>query len=157
MSDKFCRHWTNLIEYFKVTPSYTEFLNDGTTIPHTFTPLGVQQFSHTLGVAQLHITDETGSVVYGSTVFANTGSFTCPLPGVPITLVRANGQKMTTSSGADGTFSFSITLGESVTVFIPPYQGFTWSSTLSVALGAPISNVGITAAPTSLTRRLLRK
>ena len=114
-----------------------------------FTPLGIQQFSHSLGVAQLHITDETGSVVYGRTLFANTGPFTCPLPGVPISLLKANGQTMTTVSGADGAFSFSITLGESVTVWIPPYQGFSWSTALSLGQGIPApAAAGPTSAPT---------
>ena len=132
-----------------MTASYTEYLIDGTTIPHVFTPLGMQQFSHSLGVAQLHITDETGSVVYGSTVFANTGPFNCPLPGVPIFLLKANGQTMTTVSGADGTFSFSITLGESVSVWIPPYQGFTWATTLSLGQGTPVpESASPTSAPT---------
>ena len=66
--------------------------------------------------------------MYGSTLFANTGSARCPLPGVPIELIRDNGQIMRANSAADGTFSFSIALGEPVQVRIPPYNGFAWSA-----------------------------
>ena len=69
-------------------------------------------------------------------MFANTGSASCPLAGVPIELLRSNGQVMQTTSAADGTFSFSISLGEPVQVKIPPYNGFAWSSSYSPIAGA---------------------
>ena len=127
--------WTNLVEYFEVTPSYTETLLDGTVITHSFNSVGTQALSHVAGSASLTITDNTGTNVYGSTLFANTGSANCPLPGVPVELVRSNGQVMRTNSAADGTFSFSISLGEAVQVRIPPYNGFAWSASYSPITG----------------------
>lgn len=46
-------------------------------------------------------------------------------------LIRDNGQILRTTSATDGTFSFSIALGEPVQVRIPPYNGFQWSTTYS--------------------------
>ena len=122
------RRWTNLIEYFEVTPSYVQILSDGAVITHSFNPIGTQALSHSMGVAMISIIDNTGTNVYGSTTFANTGSANCPLPGVPIELIRDNGQIMKATSAADGTFSFSVALGEPVQVRIPPYHGFAWST-----------------------------
>ena len=122
------RNWTNLIEYFTVTPSYVQTLSDGTVITHSFKSVGTQALSHSVGVAFISILDNSGTNVYGSTLFANTGAAGCPLPGVPIELIRDNGQVMKTNSAADGTFSFSISLGEPVQVRIPPYNAFAWSA-----------------------------
>ena len=97
-------------------------------IVHSFNAVGVQKFSHSLGTASFSIIDNTGTNVYGTTLFANTGTAVCPLPGVPVELTRGNGQVLRTTSASDGTFSFSISLGEPVQVRIPPYNGFSWSS-----------------------------
>ena len=122
------RNWTNLIEYFEVTPSYVQTLTDGTVIVHSFTPVGTQTLSHAVGAASISIIDNTGTNIYGSTLFAYTGPAICPLPGVPIELVRDNGQVLKTNSAVDGTFSFSAALGEPVQVRIPPFNGFSWSA-----------------------------
>ena len=111
-----------------MTPSYVQILTDGTVITHSFNPVGTQALSHSVGSASFNIIDNSGTNVWGSTLFANTGSANCPLPGVPIELIRDNGQIMKTNSAADGTFSFSIALGEPVQVRIPPYNGFAWSA-----------------------------
>ena len=121
-------NWTDLIEYFQITPSYVQTLTDGAVIVHSFSPVGTQALSHTVGYASLTIIDNTGTNIYGSTIFDNTGLATCPLPGVPIELVRDNGQILKTNSAADGSFSFSVALGEPVQLRIPPYNGFSWSS-----------------------------
>ena len=111
-----------------MTPSYVQTLSDGTVITHSFNPLGTQALSHSVGSVYILIIDNSGTNVYGSTLFANTGSARCPLPGVPIELIRDDGQIMRANSAADGTFSFSIALGEAVQVRIPPYNGFAWSA-----------------------------
>ena len=131
------RYWTNLIEYFAVTPSYVQTLSDGTVIIHSFNPVGIMQMSHKLGSATISIIDITGTNVYGTTLFDNTGSASCPLPGVPVELIRDNGQILKTNSAADGTFSFSVALGEPVKVRIPPFNGFSWSSTYHTISESP--------------------
>ena len=112
-----------------MTPSYVQTLSDGTVIAHSLDPVGIQALSHSVGSASFSIIDNSGTNVYGSTLFANTGTARCPLPGVPVELIRNNGQIMRANSAADGTFSFSIALGEPVQVRIPPYNGFSWSTT----------------------------
>ena len=109
--------WTNLVEYFQVTPTYVQTLIDGTVITHSFNPVGVQALSHSVGSTYFSIIDNSGTNVYGSTIFANTGYANCPLPGVPIELVRDGGQVMKTTSAPDGTFSFSVALGVAVEGF----------------------------------------
>ena len=131
------RYWTNLIEYIAVTPSYVQTLSDGTVIIHSFNPVGIIQMSHKLGSATISIIDITGTNVYGTTLFDNTGSASCPLPGVPVELIRDNGQILKTNSAADGTFSFSVALGEPVKVRIPPFNGFSWSSTYHTISESP--------------------
>ena len=96
-------------------------------ITHSFSPIGTKGLSHAVGTAYFSIVDTTTTTVYGSTIFANTGLARCPLPGVPVELIRDNGQVMNTNSAADGTFSFSIALEEPVQLRIPPFNGFSWS------------------------------
>lgn len=127
-----CRQWTNLIEYFNIIPSYIQTLSDGAVITHSFQTVGTQALSHAIGSITLSVIDNTGTNIFGSTQFANTGAALCPLPGVPIELVRDSGQVMKTNSAADGTFSFSIALGEPVKVRIPPYNGFAWAASYSL-------------------------
>ena len=105
-------------------------------IAHSFVPVPIQKLSHAIGTLTLSIIDNTGTNVYGSTLFANTESAYCPLPGVPVELLKGNGEVMKTESASDGTFSFSITLGESAQVRIPPYNGFSFSATYYLIVGS---------------------
>ena len=120
-------------------------------ISHSFDTVGMQKFSHSIGSALFTITDNTGTIVYGSTLFANTGSAVCPLPGVPVELTRGNGQVMKTTSASDGTFSFSISLGEPAQIRIPPYNGFSWASSYYKIAGVNSQRRLATTASTKTT------
>jgi hypothetical protein len=140
--------WDNLIEYFTVSAAYDQIMSDGTVITHTFEPVNMQSLSHVVGVLLLNIQDTTTTTIYGSTVFDNVSPFNCPLPGVPIELIRDNNEILRTVSAPDGTFDFTVTLGEAVTVHIPLYNGFEWRADKPVL----IKN---SYAPVAAARRLL--
>lgn len=129
-------NWINLVEYFSVYVENDQVLSDGTIIAHSFDPLPIQAFSHAVGTTVIMITDTTETTIYGSTLFDNVGGLNCPMPGVPVELTRDNGDKITTTSASDGSFAFTVTLGEPVHVRIPSYNGYTWSSSwISISTG----------------------
>ena len=130
-------NWTNTIENFYVQAFYNQTLSNNRFIIHSFQPL-----SQTVAITHLSnqfnsIIDTTTISILGSVKFDPLnmvgGSYNCPFANVPVVLVQGNGQLINTTSDSTGNFSFSVTLSDSVSIYLPYHNGNTWRSTMSVA------------------------
>ena len=131
--------FSNLIESFNVTANKTELLSDGTILKHVFSPPSqVVSLTH-LQSSTVFITDNTSINVFGKIIFdpANTGGFICPFPALNINFVDGSGKLTTTSSASDGSFSFNVGMGESIVIYIPPFNGHEWDSFLTSKVDTP--------------------
>lgn len=111
-----------------------EHLLDGSEIAHVFVPSSqIVSLNHLREGMALSIMDNTSIAIYGKIGFdpAFIDGLQCPFVGVPVVMVDENGKETTTTAGPDGTFTFTITRGTNVQVYIPDYQGHTWRSTVS--------------------------
>ena len=130
--------WTSTLENFYVTPFYNQSLSNNRFIVHTFSPASSTIAITHLGSSQVAITDTTSVSIFGSVQFdpQNMGGganpYTCAFANVPVVMVQGNGQVVNTTSDSNGNFTFSVTQSDTVTVYIPDYNGNTWRSTMSV-------------------------
>lgn len=141
--------WDNVIEYFNVSVGLNETMGDGTVVEHVFSPpFQIMPLTHMM-VSPVAFTDNTTVAIFGSVVFDPklVDSNNCPFAGVPVNLVTSNGDVTSTTSDTDGTFSFSVTRGDKVTVYIPEYNNYTWDSNV-------ISLAGNMQAASTTSRRL---
>ena len=130
-------NWIDTVENFYITAFYNQTMSNNRYVVHTFQ-------SNPQKVAIVHlsnqlnsITDTTTISLFGSIQFdplnMGAGSYYCAFANVPVVMVQGNGQIINTTSDSTGNFTFSITQSDSVSVYIPYYNGNTWRSTMSVA------------------------
>ena len=127
--------WTNKVENFFVTAFYNQTLKNNKFVLHTFRPSSQQVAITHLDNAFAYITDTTTITIFGSVQFDPLnmgGPYVCPFANVPVVMVQGNGQVVNTNSNLAGNFTFSVTQSDSVTIYIPDYNGHVWRSTMSV-------------------------
>lgn len=110
--------WNNRIEYFNVSSNFSETMGDGTVIDHVFSPAyQVISLSHSL-VSVVTITDNTSVSIFGSVVYDPNfvDQNNCPFAGVPVKMMTSKGLDTSVTSAPDGSFTFSVTRGDTVTV-----------------------------------------
>jgi hypothetical protein len=153
--------WTNLVEYFNVTATLTEeiVLEDGTsmTVVHDFTPASsTVAMQHKSARSSLRIVDNTAVTLRGSVMIDpnSVGGHNCSFQGVTVELVDSKGIVDSTISAEDGSFTFSLSRGEAVTVRIPEFRGHTWSAAL-LTLNSGSSGDDTATTGASSVRRLL--
>jgi hypothetical protein len=124
--------WVLTLEYFNVTASLIDVMKDGSQFVHEFaTSSKVVRLRHrqmnSVTFQDISAISVFGSVIYDPTI---VGGNKCPFSGVPIILVNENGKNQTTNSAKNGTFTFSISRGQSATIYIPEYNGYSWNSNI---------------------------
>ena len=67
------------------------------------------------------------------------GSYFCAFANVPVVMVQGNGQQLNAVSDSYGSFNFSVTQGDTVSIYIPDYNGNQWRSSVSVATTSSVS------------------
>lgn len=149
--------WTNLVEYFNVTASLAEEITlDGETVvmAHEFSPSSILvSMQHKTSRSSIRIIDSTAVTLFGSVMIDPNivGGNNCSFQGVKVEMTNSKGIVQDTVSDKNGSFTFSMTRGETVTVRIPEFRGHTWSSSL-VTLNSGESE---STVPT-FSRRLLQ-
>ena len=152
-------NWTNTIENFYVSSFYNQTLSNNRFIIHTFQPASQKVAITHLSNQLSTVTDTTTISVFGSVQFDPLnmgGSYFCPFAYVPVIMVQGNGQVINTTSDANGNFTFSVTQSDSVSIYIPFYNGNQWRSTMSVAdvttpdLSVPSNTYSYTATATAI-------
>ena len=129
--------WIDTVENFYITAFYNQTLSNNRFIIHTFSPSS-QEVAITHLTNQFNkIVDTTTISIFGSVQFdplyMGGGSYFCPFANVPVVMVQGNGQIVSTNSNSSGNFTFSVTQSDSVSIYIPSYNGNQWRSVMSVA------------------------
>ena len=129
--------WNNKVENFFIEAFYNQSLSNKRFIEHTFQPVSQNIAVTHLDKSISRVTDTTAISIFGSVQFdplnMGEGSYFCPFSDVQIMMIQSNGQSISTTSDSNGTFSFSVTQSDTVTIYIPPYNGHEWRSIMSVA------------------------
>ena len=129
-------NWINKIENFNITAFHNQTMKNDQYVIHSFQPETQNIAIGHLEKSIVTITDTTGISIFGSIQFdpltMDGGSYFCPFANVPVVMVQGNGQVVKTSSNEGGNFSFSVTQSDSITIYIPPFNGFEWRSIMSV-------------------------
>lgn len=123
--------FNNTEEHFNVTAYKTEILADGSSQVHVFNPQYGQIFHFTQATyARVKIIDTTAVSIFGNVLFDlnNAKGYSCPIEGVPVFMTLQNDATSSTRSAIDGTFTFSIGIGDSARIYIPAYQNRVWTS-----------------------------
>ena len=129
-------NWVSTSENFYITPFYNQSVDDKNFIVHSFSPSQQMTLYH-LGNSNTIIYDTTTISIFGSVQFDPSnmggGSYFCPFSNVPVVIETSNGNAVNLYSDSQGLFNYSIAPMETVTVYIPSYNGNQWRSTVSVA------------------------
>ena len=128
--------WNSKFESFYVDAFYNQTLSNKNYVLHTFSPTQQLNLQHLVN-SITSLTDTTTISIFGSIQFdpnnMGPGSYFCPFDNVPVIMVQGNGQFINTTSDAQGQFTFSVIQSDSVTIYIPDYNGNQWRSEMSVA------------------------
>jgi hypothetical protein len=148
-----------LVEYFNMTASLIEEVEingEPTTVVHEFLPASsIVTMQHKNSRATFKIVDNTAVTLRGSVMIDPNavGGYDCSFQGVTVELVDGKGMTKSTVSEADGSFSFSLSRGETVKVRIPEFRGHTWAASL-MTLNS-VNTDGDAASADATSRRLL--
>ena len=145
--------WTRLEEHFNISASYTEHLSldSSGVIVHEFEPAHQIVSMRHLYASTVEIIDKTAVSIFGSVIIdpSNTDGKDCVFAGVPVHLVHGDGNMENTTSSTDGSFNFTVSIGETAYVYIPDFHGYTWDSFVRSAVTRSSSIVYATASPTA--------
>jgi len=133
-------NWTNLVEYFNVTAEKIDVMPSGEGVSHQFLPPSqILSLSHSIGKVSTSIIDKTSVALTGYVRLdpINVGGNDCPLAGVPVNLLKSNGEVKTVISAPDGFYQFTIIQGEAVQVYISDFPSNSWNT----KLGSTSSNI----------------
>ena len=146
--------WTRVEEHFNISVAYTEYLSldVNTTIHHEFEPPHQIVAMRQVYPSKITFIDKTAVSIFGSVKFdpSHTDGKDCVFPGVPVHLVHGNGNMDNTTAASDGSFNFTVSIGEKAYLYIPDYRGYTWDSFVRSAVvntTAVAANASPTPAP----------
>ena len=129
--------WKYKVENFYITAFYNQTLKNNRYVVHTFQPASQNVAMTHLDKSIVSITDTTSISIFGSIQFdplnMGGGSYFCPFENVPVVMVQGNGQIVNANSDSGGNFTFSVTQSDSVSIYIPDFNGHEWRSIMSVA------------------------